>query len=222
LTRVIAGCKNPALKSKGEAMKVPTDLMRRVNAASAIGEQHNVICINTESPLACHFVHTAYSRGGSMSKFLRAVYCFVFLCTASIAALAQLSTATAFGNVTDSTGAEISNATVVFTQTQTNFTRFTKTNSQGEYRAEFLPVGPYTVKVDAPRFKEIVQTGILLTVTQQATLNFSGWGTTFRQQPLLFHNLKGEQFEVIPPVKGTGLGFLMKARGAAVGDIFYP
>jgi hypothetical protein len=203
-------------------MKVPTDLMRRVNAASAIGEQHNVIGINTESPLACHFVHTAYSCGGSMANFLRTVYCFVVLCTASIAALGQLSTATAFGNATDSTGAEISNATVVFTQTQTNFTRLTKTNSQGEYRAEFLPVGPYTVRVDAPGFKEIVQAGILLTVTQQATLNFSGWGTTFRQRPLLFHNLKGEKFEVIPPVKGTGLAFLMKARGAAVGVMFYP
>jgi hypothetical protein len=148
-----------------------------------------------------------------MSNFLRTVYCFVALCTASIAALGQLSTATAFGNATDSTGAEISNATVGFTQTQTNFTRLTKTNNQGEYRAEFLPVGPYTVRVDAPGFKEIVQAGILLTVMQQAALNFSGWGTTFRQRPLLFHNLKGEQFEVIPLVKGTGLAFLMKARG---------
>jgi hypothetical protein len=129
--------------------------MRRANAASAIGERHNVIGIDTESLLACHFVQTAYSCGGSMSKFLRAVYCFycfVLLCTASIAAfsiaaLGQLSAATAFGNVTDSTGVEISNATVVFTQTQTNFARLTNTNSQGEYRAGFLPVGPYDVSL---------------------------------------------------------------------------
>ena len=33
----------------------------------------------------------------------------------------------------------------------------------------------------------------------------SGWGTTFRQRPLLFHNLKGEKFALIPPVRGTGL-----------------
>jgi outer membrane receptor protein involved in Fe transport len=108
-----------------------------------------------------------------MSKLLRAVCCFVLLCVASITASAQLSTATAFGNVTDSTGAEISGATVVFTQTQTNFTRTTKTNDQGEYRAQFLPVGPYTVRVDAPGFKEIAQSGIVLSVTQQAALNFS-------------------------------------------------
>ena len=48
----------------------------------------------------------------------------------------------------------------------------------------------------------------------------SGWGTTFRQRPLLFHNLKGEKFEIIPPVRSTGLALLMKARGAAFGDLF--
>ena len=88
-----------------------------------------------------------------MSMFLRAVCCFVLFCATSISALAQLSTASAAGNVTDSMGAEIPGATIVFTQTQTNFTRTTKTNGQGEYRAEFLPVGPYTVRVDAPGFK---------------------------------------------------------------------
>jgi hypothetical protein len=48
----------------------------------------------------------------------------------------------------------------------------------------------------------------------------AGWGTSFAERPLLFHNLKGEKFEVIPPVKGTGLARLLKARGAAFGDLF--
>lgn len=48
----------------------------------------------------------------------------------------------------------------------------------------------------------------------------AGWGTTFAQRPILFHNLKGEKFEVIPPVIGTGLARVMKARGAAFGDLF--
>lgn len=108
-----------------------------------------------------------------MLKFIRAACCLVSLCAVSAAAFGQLSTATAFGDVTDSSGALIPNATVIFTQTQTNFTRATKTNGQGEYRAEFLPVGPYSVKVDASGFKELVQTGIVLSVTQQAALNFS-------------------------------------------------
>jgi len=48
----------------------------------------------------------------------------------------------------------------------------------------------------------------------------SDWGTTFAQRPLLFHNLGGGKFEVIPPVKGTGLALTMVGRGAAFGDLF--
>jgi enediyne biosynthesis protein E4 len=48
----------------------------------------------------------------------------------------------------------------------------------------------------------------------------SDWGTTFAERPLLFHNLRDGKFEVVPPVKGTGLAALLTARGAAFGDIF--
>jgi hypothetical protein len=48
----------------------------------------------------------------------------------------------------------------------------------------------------------------------------AGWGTTFAQRPLLFHNLKGEKFEIVPAVRNTGLAHLMTARGAAFGDLF--
>ena len=48
----------------------------------------------------------------------------------------------------------------------------------------------------------------------------SDWGTTFAQRPLLFHNLKGGKFELIPPVKGTGLAQTFVSRGAAFGDLF--
>jgi len=48
----------------------------------------------------------------------------------------------------------------------------------------------------------------------------SDWGTTFAERPLLFHNLRNGKFEVIPPVKGTGLAAVLTARGAAFGDIF--
>lgn len=48
----------------------------------------------------------------------------------------------------------------------------------------------------------------------------SDWGTTFAQRPLLFHNLKAGKFEVISPVKGTGLAITVVGRGAAFGDLF--
>jgi enediyne biosynthesis protein E4 len=48
----------------------------------------------------------------------------------------------------------------------------------------------------------------------------SDWGTTFAQRPMLFHNLKAGKFEVVPPVKGTGLALTTVGRGAAFGDLF--
>jgi outer membrane receptor protein involved in Fe transport len=89
------------------------------------------------------------------------------------ASLAQQSTATMFGNVVDATGAAIPGATVVLTQTATNFKRETKTNALGEYRAEFLPVGPYTVSIEAAGFKKTIQSGITLNGTQEAAVNYT-------------------------------------------------
>ncbi len=48
----------------------------------------------------------------------------------------------------------------------------------------------------------------------------SDWGTTFAERPFLFRNLRNGKFEVVPPVKGTGLALLLTARGAAFGDLF--
>src|ERR1700751_5630273 len=84
---------------------------------------------------------------------------------------AQLSTATMFGTVTDSTGAGVANATVTLVQTETNFTRITTTKTDGSYRNEFLPIGPYRVKISAPGFKTLERSGIWLAVMQNAELN---------------------------------------------------
>jgi enediyne biosynthesis protein E4 len=46
------------------------------------------------------------------------------------------------------------------------------------------------------------------------------WGTSFAQRPLLYHNLKGQKFVVVPPVEGTGLAETFSGRGAAFGDLF--
>jgi len=46
------------------------------------------------------------------------------------------------------------------------------------------------------------------------------WGTSFSERPLLFRNLAGKKFEVVPPVKETGLARVISARGAAFGDLW--
>jgi hypothetical protein len=48
----------------------------------------------------------------------------------------------------------------------------------------------------------------------------AGWGTTFAERPLLFQNIHGQKFELVAPVKNTGLARLLKSRGAAFGDLF--
>jgi len=47
------------------------------------------------------------------------------------------------------------------------------------------------------------------------------WGTSYAQRTVLFHNVnKGQKFELIPPVTGTGLAEVIPGRGAAFGDLF--
>jgi hypothetical protein len=46
------------------------------------------------------------------------------------------------------------------------------------------------------------------------------WGMTYRQRPLLFHNLSGKRFEAVPAATGSGLAVITPARGAAFGDLF--
>ncbi|HKO13914.1 MAG TPA: CRTAC1 family protein, partial [Acidobacteriaceae bacterium] len=46
------------------------------------------------------------------------------------------------------------------------------------------------------------------------------WGTTFAQRPLLYRNLAGKRFELVPPVEGTGLAEVFAGKGAAFGDLF--
>ncbi|MGA8939357.1 MAG: CRTAC1 family protein [Acidobacteriaceae bacterium] len=46
------------------------------------------------------------------------------------------------------------------------------------------------------------------------------WGTSWAQRPLLFHNIGGTKFELIPAVEGTALAQTYVGRGLAVGDLF--
>ena len=46
------------------------------------------------------------------------------------------------------------------------------------------------------------------------------WGTSYAERVLLYRNLKGEKFEYVPPVLGSGLAVVTTGRGAAFGDLF--
>ncbi|MGO8760313.1 MAG: CRTAC1 family protein [Terracidiphilus sp.] len=46
------------------------------------------------------------------------------------------------------------------------------------------------------------------------------WGTSWAERPMLFHNIGGKKFEVVPAVEGSGLADVIAGRGMAVGDLF--
>jgi hypothetical protein len=46
------------------------------------------------------------------------------------------------------------------------------------------------------------------------------WGTSWKQRPMLFHNMGGKKFDNVPAVEGTGLADVIAGRGMAVGDLF--
>ena len=75
------------------------------------------------------------------------------------------------GIVADSTGAVIPNAAVLVHNNDTGSQRALKTDPAGRFSAPSVPVGLYTVDVDAPGFARQTRTGVVLTMG--ASLNLS-------------------------------------------------
>jgi hypothetical protein len=82
-----------------------------------------------------------------------------------------IATSQVSGVVTDQSGASVPGATVTMTQTNTGTTRTVTTSSKGSYTIPNLAVGPYELKVTKPGFTAYVQTGIVLQVSVNPTIN---------------------------------------------------
>ncbi len=83
------------------------------------------------------------------------------------------STASFSGTVLDPSGARIANAAVTFGSLDNGITRTFKTDSEGIFSFALLPAGTYTLKIEAPGFKTLKQTGITLEVGQSASQSIS-------------------------------------------------
>lgn len=83
----------------------------------------------------------------------------------------QANTAGIYGTVLDQQSAVIPGATVTAIQTETGFSRSTKTNALGQYQLQLLPVGPYRVVVEKAGFRKHEQTGLTLQVNQIAKVD---------------------------------------------------
>ncbi len=85
-------------------------------------------------------------------------------------AKAQQITGAIAGTVKDDQGALVANASVKATNTETGFVRTTVAGSDGTYTIQYLPVGNYTVTIEAPGFKKFVQQNIVVAVDQTQSL----------------------------------------------------
>jgi len=85
---------------------------------------------------------------------------------------AQVTTATLYGDVADSSGAAVPNATVKLTNDLTGATRTATTDELGAFTFTFLPVGRYRMTIKSQGFKEQTTTGLELAAGQRIRLSF--------------------------------------------------
>jgi Carboxypeptidase regulatory-like domain/TonB dependent receptor-like, beta-barrel len=102
--------------------------------------------------------------------------CFCVLITVallSVPLLAQTTTGTINGRVTDRSDAVIPGVTATLTSPAIQGSRTTITDEAGNYRFILLPPGTYTVKYELPGFKTLVREGIIVEGSKTATLPIS-------------------------------------------------
>lgn len=102
---------------------------------------------------------------------LRLILGLFFLSLFSVNPLAQTQ-GEITGLVTDASGAVVPDVTVTVTQAATGATRSATTNESGGYSFPALQPGAYTLKVEKPGFKSIVQSDVQLQVQQTARIDF--------------------------------------------------
>ncbi len=107
------------------------------------------------------------------SRFRRWSFFLTVVFLVHQAALGQGSyTAQVRGTVTDPAHAVVNNAKVTVTNDSTSIVTTATTNASGEYVVNGLRPARYSIKVEAAGFRDVVRTGLVLAVSQQATVDF--------------------------------------------------
>lgn len=95
----------------------------------------------------------------------------IALFTMPSASWAQGGSTTIRGTVTDAQGAAVGHAKVTVSNPATNFLRSTETTSTGAYSFELIPVGDYSLTVEAAGFRKAELKGVHGLVDQVVTLD---------------------------------------------------
>lgn len=98
---------------------------------------------------------------------------FAFALSWSAPSWAQVTTATFYGTITDSTGAVVPGATATLTHLGTGASTAKVTNAAGVFVFDFMRVGTYTLRIELAGFKTYEGSGIELTAGQQVRQTFA-------------------------------------------------
>jgi outer membrane receptor protein involved in Fe transport len=87
--------------------------------------------------------------------------------------IAQSTTGSFQGTITDPLNAALPGVTVTILNPETNLVRTTETNTSGNYDAPLLPPGRYNISAELPGFRKVEKTGLVLQVNQNARIDFT-------------------------------------------------
>src|SRR5207249_5299562 len=118
---------------------------------------------------------------------------------------AQVTTATLYGVVSDSTGAVVPGASITARHQGTGVSRDSVTDERGEFALPALPNGPYRLKIEMPGFKTQTREGMQL-----------GAGQTVRQTFVLEVGQVSENITIAEtaPLVETAVSAQMESLGA--------
>jgi hypothetical protein len=106
-----------------------------------------------------------------MQKFVRQFFIALLVLGSALFVHAQGGSAVLSGTVADSTGAVVPGGHATLVNTETNLTLNAIVNDSGLYQFPTIPPGSYVLTVDHAGFQKFQQKGLVLTVSQQATLD---------------------------------------------------
>src|SRR6478672_8258050 len=102
---------------------------------------------------------------------VHSVRCALLALLIAACAFAQFTTASLSGSLLDPSGASLPDAQVTVRNVDTGFNLTIKSDAAGAFLFSRLPVGTYQLTVEKPGFTTYVQSGIQLSVNQNATLS---------------------------------------------------
>ncbi len=86
--------------------------------------------------------------------------------------IAQVTTATVYGRIVDPSGAGVPQAKVALINDETNARTNAVSDASGEFTSAFLPVGRYSISIEASGFKGQKQTGVELSAGQRVAVEY--------------------------------------------------